>query len=72
MKGSPITEELYDYIVDTFAAEDDLLKKLPAEAEAKGDLARSVGLDGARRGGAGERARQCTSPGDTVELRPAM
>jgi caffeoyl-CoA O-methyltransferase len=36
MKGSPITEELYDYIVDTFAAEDDLLKKLPTEAEAKG------------------------------------
>lgn len=36
MKGSPITEALYDYIVDTFAAEDDLLKRLPAEAEAKG------------------------------------
>lgn len=36
MKGSPITEELYDYIVDTFSPEDDLLKQLPAEAEAKG------------------------------------
>jgi caffeoyl-CoA O-methyltransferase len=36
MKGTPITEQLYDYIVDTFAPEDDLLKRMPAEAEAKG------------------------------------
>lgn len=36
MKGTPITEELYAYIVEMFAAEDDLLKRLPAEAEAKG------------------------------------
>ncbi|MCL6512475.1 MAG: O-methyltransferase [Anaerolineae bacterium] len=36
MKGTPITEELHAYIVETFAPEDDLLKRLPAEAEAKG------------------------------------
>lgn len=36
MKGKPITDELYDYIIDTFAQEDDLLKRMPAEAEAKG------------------------------------
>lgn len=36
MKGNPITEELFQYIVDTFAQEDDLLKRMPAEAEAKG------------------------------------
>ncbi len=36
MKGTPITEQLYDYIVDTFAPEDDLLKQMPVEAEAKG------------------------------------
>ena len=36
MKGTPITEQLYDYIVDTFAQEDDLLRRMPAEAEAKG------------------------------------
>jgi caffeoyl-CoA O-methyltransferase len=36
MKDTPITEQLYDYIVETFAQEDDLLKRMPAEAEAKG------------------------------------
>jgi caffeoyl-CoA O-methyltransferase len=36
MKGTPITEQLYDYIVETFAPEDDLLKRMPGEAEAKG------------------------------------
>ena len=36
MKGLPITEQLYDYIVDLFAPEDDLLKMLPAEAQAEG------------------------------------
>jgi predicted O-methyltransferase YrrM len=36
MKGKPITEELYDYIVENFAQEDDLLRRMPAEAEAKG------------------------------------
>jgi len=36
MKGTPITESLYDYIVDTFAPEDDLLRRLPDEAKAKG------------------------------------
>jgi predicted O-methyltransferase YrrM len=36
MKGLPITEQLYDYIVDTFAREDALLHKLPAEAKAQG------------------------------------
>ena len=36
MKGTPITEQLYDYIVDTFSQEDDLLRHMPAEAEAKG------------------------------------
>jgi predicted O-methyltransferase YrrM len=36
MKGTPITEELYTYIVDTFAQEDDLLKAMPGAAEAKG------------------------------------
>ena len=36
MKGLPITEQLYDYIVDLFAPEDDLLKQLPHDAEAEG------------------------------------
>lgn len=36
MKGSPITEQLYDYIVDLFAPEDDLLKQLPDDAKAEG------------------------------------
>ncbi len=36
MKGLPITEQLYDYIVETFAPEDDLLKSLPADAEKQG------------------------------------
>ena len=36
MKGTPITEALYNYIVDTFAPEDDLLKHMPADAEGRG------------------------------------
>ena len=36
MKGTPITEELYQYIVDTFAPEDALLRNLPAEADKQG------------------------------------
>jgi caffeoyl-CoA O-methyltransferase len=36
MKGTPITEQLYDYIVETFAQEDDLLKTMPGEAQKKG------------------------------------
>ncbi len=36
MKGTPITEQLYDYIVSHFAQEDDLLRRLPAEAAARG------------------------------------
>jgi predicted O-methyltransferase YrrM len=36
MKGTPITEPLYDYIVATFAQEDDLLKAMPADAEKRG------------------------------------
>ena len=36
MKGTPITEQLYDYIAETFAPEDDLLKHMPAEAEHQG------------------------------------
>ena len=36
MKGTPITEQLYDYIVENFAPEDDLLRSLPAEAEKRG------------------------------------
>ncbi len=36
MKGTPITEELFDYIVDTFAREDDLLRTMPAEAHRRG------------------------------------
>ncbi|MCS7057060.1 MAG: O-methyltransferase [Thermoflexales bacterium] len=36
MKGTPMTQEMYAYIVETFAAEDELLRRLPAEAKAKG------------------------------------
>ncbi len=36
MKGTPITEELFDYIVDNFAKEDDLLRKMPADAQRQG------------------------------------
>jgi caffeoyl-CoA O-methyltransferase len=36
MKGSPITEELFDYIVENFAPEDELLHSLPADAEKQG------------------------------------
>ena len=36
MKGAPITEELFDYIVENFAPEDDLLRQMPAEAERQG------------------------------------
>jgi caffeoyl-CoA O-methyltransferase len=36
MKGTPITEELYNYIVDNFAQEDDLLRSMPGEAEKQG------------------------------------
>lgn len=36
MKGTPITEPLYNYILDTFVHEDDLLRNLPADAEARG------------------------------------
>ncbi len=36
MKGSPITEELYNYIVENFAPEDDLLRSLPDDAARQG------------------------------------
>ncbi|HEY3342761.1 MAG TPA: O-methyltransferase [Anaerolineae bacterium] len=36
MKGAPITNELYEYIVENFAPEDELLRKMPAEAERQG------------------------------------
>ncbi len=36
MKGLPITEQLYDYIVDLFAPEDELLKSMPNDAESVG------------------------------------
>ncbi len=36
MKGTPITEQLYEYIAATFAPEDDLLKHMPAEAAQQG------------------------------------
>jgi SAM-dependent methyltransferase len=36
MKGTPITDQLYDYIAEMFASEDDLLKHMPAEAECQG------------------------------------
>ena len=36
MKGAPLNEELYNYIVDTFAAEDDVLKSVIASTEKNG------------------------------------
>lgn len=36
MKGVPLNEELYKYIVDTFAAEDDILKSVVSETEKNG------------------------------------
>ena len=36
MKGNPITEELFDYIVEHFAEEDDLLRRMPADAALQG------------------------------------
>jgi caffeoyl-CoA O-methyltransferase len=36
MKGTPITEQLFDYIVENFAEEDDLLRSLPADAAKQG------------------------------------
>jgi predicted O-methyltransferase YrrM len=36
MKGAPITEELYAYIIENFAQEDDLLRRMPADAEKQG------------------------------------
>ncbi len=35
MKGVPLTEELYKYITDTFIQEDDLLKQIIIDTEAK-------------------------------------
>ena len=35
MKGVPLTEELYKYITDTFIQEDDMLKQIVADTEAK-------------------------------------
>ncbi len=35
MKGVPLTEELYKYITDTFIQEDDILKQIVADTEAK-------------------------------------
>ncbi len=35
MKGVPLTEELYKYITDTFIQEDDLLKQIVIDTEAK-------------------------------------
>lgn len=35
MKGVPLNEKLYDYIVDTFVEEDDLLKQIVIDSEAK-------------------------------------
>jgi predicted O-methyltransferase YrrM len=35
MKGVPLNEELYNYIVDTFAPEDDILKNVVSETEKK-------------------------------------
>jgi len=35
MKGVPLTEELYKYITDTFIHEDELLKQIVADTEAK-------------------------------------
>lgn len=36
MKGTPITEELFDYIVENFAPEDELLHSLPDDAARQG------------------------------------
>ncbi len=36
MKGNPITEQLFDYIVENFSEEDDLLRSLPADAAKQG------------------------------------
>ncbi len=36
MKGVPLNEEIYNYIVNTFAQEDDILKSVVAETEKKG------------------------------------
>jgi caffeoyl-CoA O-methyltransferase len=36
MKGAPITEQLFDYIVENFAPEDELLRSMPAQAERQG------------------------------------
>jgi predicted O-methyltransferase YrrM len=36
MKGTPITEELFDYIVTNFAQEDELLRNMPGEAQKRG------------------------------------
>lgn len=35
MKGVPLNEKLYNYIVDTFVEEDDILKQIVADTEAK-------------------------------------
>ena len=35
MKGVPLNEALYDYIVNTFVQEDELLKQIPRDAERK-------------------------------------
>lgn len=35
MKGVPLNDKLYDYIVDTFVDEDELLKQIVADTEAK-------------------------------------
>jgi predicted O-methyltransferase YrrM len=35
MKGVPLNEKLYDYIVDTFVKEDDLLRQIVKDTEAK-------------------------------------
>ena len=36
MKGTPITESLYQYILADFVEEDDFLRGLPAAAESRG------------------------------------
>jgi predicted O-methyltransferase YrrM len=35
MKGVPLNEKLYDYIINTFVQEDELLKQIPQDAERK-------------------------------------
>ena len=35
MKGVPLNEKLYDYIVNTFAQEDDILKNIVKQTEEK-------------------------------------